>query len=80
MSALVNLSLHLELEVFQTEEAEQVELKAQELDSLVYSWKTSGNENWLERGFSVADVLGLVILPRGLPEAIDMAEDSTEED
>lgn len=77
MSVLVNLSLHLNLEVFQTEEVKHVELKAQESDFLVYSWKTSGDENWLERGLSVADVLGLVVLPRDLPKVIDMAEDST---
>ncbi len=80
MSMIITLSLYLDLEVFETEEAKQVELKAKESDSVVYSWKTSGNENWMERGFSVADVFGLIILPRGLPDVIDMGDDAPEED
>jgi hypothetical protein len=41
----------------------------------VYSWKTEGRYNWLERGFSVVDVLGLTILPDGLSNKIDLPDD-----
>lgn len=78
MSLKITLPLHLELEMFQLEEVEQAEKKAEESNSLLYSWKTSGSENWLERGLSVTDVLGIIILPRGLPDVLDMPDDINE--
>ena len=44
----------------------------------VYTWKTTGRWNWLERGASVVDALGLVVLPPGLPALIDMPDDPIE--
>jgi hypothetical protein len=41
----------------------------------IYSWKTSGRANWLERGYSCVDCLGLVELPRGLPDRVTMPDD-----
>jgi hypothetical protein len=41
----------------------------------VFSWKTEGRYNWLEKGLSVVDVLGLTILPDGLPDKIDLPND-----
>lgn len=80
MSMKVNLSLELELELFQLEETEPAGRQAQELNAQMYVWKTSGRENWLERGFSITDVLGIVILPHGLPDVIDMPDDELDED
>lgn len=79
MSMKVTLTIQLDLEMFQIEEANQAEQKAQELNSCLYSWKTSGDENWLERGLSVTDVLGIVVLPHGLPDVIDMPDDSDDD-
>ena len=62
-------------DLFETEEAEEVERRARLADGVVYSWKTSGRQNWLEHAWSIADVLGLVVLPRGLPETIDLPDD-----
>lgn len=80
MSMKITLPLHLELEMFQLEEVERAEQKAEESNSLLYSWKTSGSENWLERGLSVTDVLGIIILPRGLPDVLDMPDDINEDE
>ena len=80
MSMKSTLFLQLELEIFQIEEIAQAERKAKESDSQLYSWKTSGDENWLERGLSITDVLGIVILPQGLPDVIDMPDDASTED
>lgn len=80
MSMKATLSLDLELEVFQLEEAQQAEQQAEERDGVVYTWKTSGRENWLEQGFSIVDVLGIVVLPQGLPSVIDMPDDAEEDD
>ena len=66
----------LESDVFQLEEVDQAEALAKRSNAEVYTWKTSGSENWLIRGLSIADVLGLVILPRGLPDYIDMPDDA----
>ncbi len=41
----------------------------------IYSWKTSGRANWLERGYSCVDCLGLVELPQGLPDEVPMPND-----
>lgn len=41
----------------------------------IYSWKTSGRANRLERGYSCVDCLGLVELPHGLPDEIPMLDD-----
>jgi hypothetical protein len=41
----------------------------------MYSWKTEGRSNWLEKGFSVVDVLGFTILLDGLPNEIDLPDD-----
>lgn len=43
----------------------------------VYSWKTSGRANWLERGYSCVDCLGLVELPRGLSDTLPMPDDAS---
>ncbi len=75
----VSLSLQLDLEMFHLEEVEQSEQRAEASNSLLYSWKTSGNENWLERGLSLTDVLGIIVLPQELPDVIEMPDD-TEDD
>ena len=66
----------LETDVFQLEEVRQAEALAERSNAEVYTWKARGSENWLIRGLSIVDVLGLVILPRGLPDYIDMPDDA----
>jgi hypothetical protein len=72
---IVNLGGKIEFKCFQIENARNAETLAQETDNAVYSWKTVGRYNWLEKGFSVVDVLGLTILPNGLPDKIDLPDD-----
>jgi hypothetical protein len=74
----VNLGKDFEFECFQIQEARDVERLAEESNSSVYSWKTVGNANWLQKGFTVVDVLGLTILPKGLPDLIDLPDDDEE--
>jgi hypothetical protein len=71
----MTLSILLETDFFQIEEAVLATELAERTDGEIYSWKTSGNENWLIRGFSIVDVLGLVVLPKGLPDTIEMPDD-----
>jgi hypothetical protein len=71
----VRLGAEFEFELFDIEEARQVEKLAEVTDGIVYSWKTEGRYNWFERGFTVIDVLGLTVLPKGLPEWIDLPND-----
>ena len=42
---------------------------------VVYTWRTVAEQNWLERGFGQVDALALVLLPPGLPDHIDLADD-----
>ena len=68
----------IESDFFHLEDARQAEQLAAKGESQVYCWKTSGRSNWLERGLSISDVLGLVILPKGLSEIIEMPDDPIE--
>ncbi|MGH8103500.1 MAG: hypothetical protein ACREJQ_03150 [bacterium] len=74
----VTIALLLDLELYQLEEAGFAELRAAVEGREVYSWKTVGRSNWLERRYSIADILGYVILPTGLPKIIDMPDDAPE--
>ena len=71
----VNLGNHVEFELYQIEEARDVEALARETDGEVYSWKTVGTFNWFEKGYSIVDTLGLVILDKGLPNQISLPDD-----
>lgn len=73
------MSIYLDMEVYDIEEIREVERLAAETRSQIYSWKTTGRSNWLDRGLSNVDVLGLVILPQGLPDSIEMTDDVPEE-
>lgn len=75
----VNLNDEVEFECFDIEEADQVEKLAKETDGIVYSWKTEGQHNWFQKGISIADVLSLTILSKGLPDVIDLPDDEVEE-
>lgn len=46
----------------------------------VYCWKSIGVENWLEKRYSISDVLCLVLLPKGLPRYIELPDDEDEDD
>jgi len=61
--------------LFALEEADDAEFTARQSNREIYCWKTTGRENWLERGLSVVDELGLVLMPKGMPEVIDMPDD-----
>lgn len=71
----VKLGDEFEFELFNIEEALQVEKLATETNGIVYSWKTEGRFNWFERGFTAVDILGLTVLPKGLPAWIDLPDD-----
>jgi hypothetical protein len=76
MSQPLSFSLNLPLELFQLEELAQARALAKSKNAVLYCWKTTGIFNWLEKGISICDVLGVVVLPRDLPEQIDLPNDS----
>jgi hypothetical protein len=65
----------MEFEFFQLEDEKKAEQFAENMGGVIYSWKTAGNSNWLEKKLSIADVLGLAVLPKGLPDRIDLPDD-----
>jgi hypothetical protein len=71
----VSLEANLEFEFFQIEELKSAEQYAEEINGSIYSWKTTGKSNWLEKNLSVVDILGLVVLPKNLPDWIDLPDD-----
>ena len=75
MSIKQSFYLKFETEVFNTDEVGEAQKLADETNGVLYCWKTSGVENWLERGLSKSDVLAVVVLPRKLPKQIDMPDD-----
>ena len=75
------LQLILEdIEFFELMDAEKAEAYAESVNGEVYTWKTTGRWNWLEHGYSIVDVAGLVVLPGRLPDYIDMPDDPGEDD
>ena len=68
-----------DIDVFDTLDAVRAEEAANALNGAVYSWKTVGRHNWLEKGYKKVDTLALVVLPGVLPDCIEMAEDEVEE-
>lgn len=70
----------LTTELYQLEEWRDARLNARVSGRAVYTWKTSGRANWLERGYSNVDALGLVLVPSGLPPTIDMPDDAPGEE
>jgi hypothetical protein len=71
----VSLDGTFEFEFFEIEELKSAEQYAEKINGSVYSWKTIGYSNWLEKKLSNVDVLGLAVLPDGLPDWIDLPND-----
>ena len=72
------LEVLLDVPLYQLEHVPEAYAEAQTTGGVVYSWKTTGRWNWLERGTSIVDVLVLTVLPRGLPDTIEMPDDEIE--
>lgn len=49
---------------------------ARQTGGRVYSWKNVGEADWLEVGVWCCDVFGLLVLPPGLPDFIDLREET----
>ena len=77
---MVTLQIEMDVELYGLCELEKAREAAREVGGEVYTWKTSGRCNWLERGASIVDVCGLIALPRGLPGTIAMPPDPLEDD
>ncbi len=71
----ISLDGALEFEFFEIEDTKKAEQFAKSIDGEVFSWKAIGHSNWLEKRLSVADVLGLAVLLKGLPDKIDLPDD-----
>ena len=74
------LNLLADVELFPLEEADEAQRRSRRAGGAVYSWRTTGRSNWLERGISCVDVLSLTVLPRSLPDYIDMPDDEPEDE
>ena len=58
----VSLDGIFEFEFFEIEELKNAKHDAEKIDGSIYSWKTIGCSNWLEKKLSIVDVLGLAVL------------------
>jgi len=65
-------------EFFQLEELKEAQQFAGQTGGTVYPWKTTGSLNWLEKRVSIVDVLGIIVIPQGLPDWIDLPDDKFE--
>lgn len=72
----ISLDGIFEFEFFELEDTKKAKQFAESMDGEVYSWKTVRYSNWLEKRLSVVDTLGLVVIPKGLPDWIDLPDDS----
>ena len=75
MSIALTLDFALPVVLYDLTEVDRAYLTARRTGGQLYCWKTTGRSNWLAQGLSIADVLGVVVLPKGLPECIDMPDD-----
>jgi len=75
----ISLDGVLDFEFFELEELKKAEQFAESMDGSIYSWKTTGKSNWLEKRLSVTDVLGLAVLPKNLPDWIDLPDDGEQQ-
>ena len=75
----ITLELLVDVDFFEIEDARAAEACAEETGGRVYSWKTTGKHNWLESGYSIVDVAGLVVMPSILSGRITMADDPDED-
>ena len=75
----VTLDLILDLDLFDISEYAKAQALADETGGNIYSWQTACNGNWLEKGIHRVNALGLVVLPKGLPNRIDMPDDAEDD-
>lgn len=72
------LCLFHEVELFELENYVEAFAAAEKSCAQVYTWETTGKANFLQKGASCVDALGLVVLPIGLPTIIEMPDDPEE--
>ena len=75
MTTTLTLEIEMESPLFQTTQPQEAEDYAKQHACNVYTWKTTGRTNWLEKGFAKSDTLALVALPNNLPDTIHMPDD-----
>ncbi len=75
MNMSLELQLRLDTKFYFSDELDGMAKSVAESNGRIYSWKTTGNKNWLERYVSIVDTLGYVVLPVGLPYIIEMLDD-----
>lgn len=82
MSELITLKLYLPVHLIDEgdfqEDVEEAQREAKRTGGDIYTYHTCGLNNWLKRGISRVDRLAFVVLPKGLPDHIDMADDEPE--
>ena len=76
----VTLDIHLDVEGFETSEYRKAVEYAEKTNGEVFSWKNTCRSNWLERGPSRVDTGILVVVPKTLPDHVDMCDDLPEDD
>lgn len=65
----------IQFEFFELHKIEEAKIYAQKTNGSIYSWKTTGKSNWLEKRLSIVDVIGLAIMPKDLPDWINLPDD-----
>ena len=71
----LKIEIELDADFYQLEGHAEATRHAMRTSGAVYTWKTTCRANWLERRLSRVDALGLVVLPSGLPDEIEMPDD-----
>lgn len=69
------LLIQIDSPMFHTTQSEDAQEHADSTGGTVYTWKTSGKQNWLEKGMTRVDAFMFVVLPKEWPDTIDMLDD-----
>ncbi|MBI3742853.1 MAG: hypothetical protein HY261_01005 [Chloroflexi bacterium] len=75
----ITVRIAFDTEMLQIEEWAKAQALAVARQQDVYTWKTTCLANWLERGISNVDALGLVLVPKGMAPRLEMPFDADED-
>ena len=69
------IQVQLDTPTFPTTEPQEAQAYIDQHGGSIYTWKTLGDQNWLEKGFARSDTLAFVVIPESLPDTIQMPPD-----
>ncbi|MCX7782740.1 MAG: hypothetical protein N2318_03740 [Meiothermus sp.] len=71
--------MRIKTKLFTLEQIGDAHELANRLGAQIFTWKTVGSTNWLEKGTSIVDALGYVVLPKQYSDIIELPDDEEDD-